>query len=129
VCRLKHVEELRNIGIINSTTQLHLVGSFCGFESIGFSKYTVKRVASYIARKHLKLWQHKVRAVQKLFPPDWEVRRSYCRWLQHSVNNRFIGSRMTFHILKFVHQVGHWLRLPLKLHSLRTYEIYAVIDA
>jgi len=94
VCRLKHVEELRNIGIINSTTQLHLVGFFYGFESIGVSKYTVKkRVASYIARKHLKLWQHKVGAVQKLFPPDWEVRRSYCsRWLQHSVTNGFIGS-------------------------------------
>jgi hypothetical protein len=28
VCRLKHVEQLRNIAIINSTTQLHLVGSF-----------------------------------------------------------------------------------------------------
>jgi len=28
VCRPKHVEPLRNIGIINSTTQLHLVGSF-----------------------------------------------------------------------------------------------------
>jgi hypothetical protein len=29
VCRPKYVEQLRNIGIINSTTQLHLVGSFC----------------------------------------------------------------------------------------------------
>jgi hypothetical protein len=28
VCRPKHVEQLRNIGIINSTTRLHLVGSF-----------------------------------------------------------------------------------------------------
>jgi hypothetical protein len=28
VCHPKHVEQLRNIGIINSTTQLHLVGSF-----------------------------------------------------------------------------------------------------
>jgi hypothetical protein len=27
VCRPKHVEQLRNIGIINSTKQLHLVGS------------------------------------------------------------------------------------------------------
>jgi hypothetical protein len=26
VCRLKHVEQLRNVGIINSTTRLHLVG-------------------------------------------------------------------------------------------------------
>jgi hypothetical protein len=29
VCRPKHVEQLRNIGKINSTTRLHLVGSFC----------------------------------------------------------------------------------------------------
>jgi hypothetical protein len=28
VCRPKHVEQLRNIGIINSTTRLHLVGSY-----------------------------------------------------------------------------------------------------
>jgi len=28
VCRSKHVEQLRNTGIINSTTRLHLVGSF-----------------------------------------------------------------------------------------------------
>jgi len=28
VCRQKPVEQLRNIGIINSTTRLHLVGSF-----------------------------------------------------------------------------------------------------
>ena len=27
MCRPKHVEQLRNIGIINSTTRLHLVGS------------------------------------------------------------------------------------------------------
>ena len=60
-----------------------------GFESIGVSKYTVKRVASYIARKLLKLWQDKVGAVQELFLPDWEV-RSYCRWLQLSVTTGFI---------------------------------------
>jgi len=28
VCRPKHVEKLRNIGIINYITRLHLVGSF-----------------------------------------------------------------------------------------------------
>ena len=31
VCRPKHFEQLRNIGIINSTTRLHLVGSFYEF--------------------------------------------------------------------------------------------------
>ena len=29
MCRSKHVEQLRNIGIINSTTWSHLVGYFC----------------------------------------------------------------------------------------------------
>jgi len=28
VCRPKHVQQLRNTGIINSTTRLYLVGSF-----------------------------------------------------------------------------------------------------
>jgi len=28
VCAPKHVEQLRNIGIINSTTRLHFIGSF-----------------------------------------------------------------------------------------------------
>jgi len=28
VCRSKHVEQLRNIGIINSTTRSHIVGFF-----------------------------------------------------------------------------------------------------
>jgi hypothetical protein len=31
VCRPKHVKQLRNIGIINSTTRLHLGGSFYEF--------------------------------------------------------------------------------------------------
>ena len=31
MCRSKHVEQLRNIEIINSTTRLHLVGSFYEF--------------------------------------------------------------------------------------------------
>jgi len=30
MCRPKHVEQLRNIGIINSTTRLHLIGSLYG---------------------------------------------------------------------------------------------------
>jgi hypothetical protein len=31
VCHPKHVEQLRNIRIINSITRLHFVGSFYGF--------------------------------------------------------------------------------------------------
>ena len=46
--RPKHVEKLRNIGIINSITQLHLVGSF--YEIYGWAveyvyhMYTLPRV-------------------------------------------------------------------------------------
>jgi hypothetical protein len=61
-----------------------------GFESIGVSKYTVKRAASHMAQKLLKLWQYKFGALQELFLLDWEV-RSYCRWLQLSVTSGFIG--------------------------------------
>jgi len=31
LCRPKHVEQLRNSGIINNTSRLHLVGSFYEF--------------------------------------------------------------------------------------------------
>jgi len=34
MCRPKHVEQLRNIGIINSTTRLHLVSSFYEFHNV-----------------------------------------------------------------------------------------------
>jgi len=37
VCRPKHVEPLRNNGLINSTTRLHLVGSFYEIWIISFS--------------------------------------------------------------------------------------------
>ena len=36
VCRPKHVEQLRNIGIINFTTRSHLVGSFYKIDSVRF---------------------------------------------------------------------------------------------
>jgi len=38
LCRPKHVERLRHFGIINSTTRLHLVGSF--YETIGRLTYS-----------------------------------------------------------------------------------------
>jgi len=42
VCRSKHVEQLRNIGIINSTTRSHLVGYF----------YTIYNTRTYPLRCH-----------------------------------------------------------------------------
>jgi hypothetical protein len=36
VCRPEHVEQLRNTGIINYTTQLHLVGSLYEIQITGY---------------------------------------------------------------------------------------------
>jgi hypothetical protein len=43
VCRPKNVEQLRNIGIINSTTQLHLVGSFCEINSLHLIVFSARK--------------------------------------------------------------------------------------
>ena len=55
VCRPKHVEQLRNIGIINCTTQPHLVGSFCEiyYDNFGFSNQsTCKDWLLFLGAKH-----------------------------------------------------------------------------
>jgi hypothetical protein len=53
VFRPKHVEQLRNTGIINSTTQLHLVGSF--YEIIfPFGGVFYLQTAGAIRRKYSK---------------------------------------------------------------------------
>jgi hypothetical protein len=51
VCRFKHIEQLRNIGIINSTTRSHLVGYFYkiyikmhGSMNIKYSKWMFRGV-------------------------------------------------------------------------------------
>ena len=46
MCRPKHVEQLRNIGIINYTTWLHLVGSFYEI----FVKYYI-HIRNIVAQK------------------------------------------------------------------------------
>jgi hypothetical protein len=42
VCRSKHVEQLRNIGIINSTTRSHLVGYFYKIYIMMHGSVTIK---------------------------------------------------------------------------------------
>jgi hypothetical protein len=54
VCRPKHVEQLRNIGIINSTTRLHLVGSFYEFYITMHGSMNVMFI-SYYCSKSLNL--------------------------------------------------------------------------
>jgi len=42
VCRSKHVEQLRNIGIINSTIRSHLVGYFYKIYSMMHGSMNIK---------------------------------------------------------------------------------------
>jgi hypothetical protein len=48
MCPPKHIEQLRNIGIINSTTRLHLVGSFCEFYITMHGSMNIKLVSSLV---------------------------------------------------------------------------------
>jgi len=52
VHRPKHVEQLRNIGIINSTTRLHLVRSFYEFyeQDIYIKIYTAQQNMPFVER-------------------------------------------------------------------------------
>jgi len=45
---MKHVEQLRNIGIINSTTRLHLVGSFYEFYMTMHGSMIIKLIGGVI---------------------------------------------------------------------------------
>jgi hypothetical protein len=45
---MKHVEQLRNIGIINSTTRLHLVGSFYEFYMTMHGSMNIKLIGGVI---------------------------------------------------------------------------------
>ena len=51
VCRPKHVEQLRNIGVINSTTRLHLVGSFYEIYITMHGSMNIKRITRFIYSK------------------------------------------------------------------------------
>ena len=48
MCRPKHVEQLRNIGIINSTARLHLVSSF--YEIFFCSFFFFQTFAVFVAK-------------------------------------------------------------------------------
>jgi hypothetical protein len=50
VCRPKHVEPLRNTGIINCTTRLHLVSSFYEIYITMHGSMNIKRQNTYVFR-------------------------------------------------------------------------------
>jgi hypothetical protein len=54
VCHPKHVEQLRNIEIINSTTWLHLVGSFYEFYITMHGSMNIKYTCTYFYDEDLK---------------------------------------------------------------------------
>ena len=56
MCRSKHVEQLRNIGIINSTTRSHLIGYFYKI----YTGYTEKNVT--VSNVNKKFISHLTRA-------------------------------------------------------------------
>jgi hypothetical protein len=68
------------------TKSLHLLAVQCGV-----SKASVQR-----ATELLKLRPCEIRAVQQLFPPDWEARSRYCRWFQESVANGILDPELLF---------------------------------
>ena len=56
MCRPKHVEQLRNVGIIHSTTRLHLAGSLCEF----CDSLTLQEVRGQQSNKlNYQLWSSK----------------------------------------------------------------------
>jgi len=52
VCRPKYVEQLRNTGIINSTTRLYLVGSFY---EIYFTMHCNTEFGAHVTNSNLKI--------------------------------------------------------------------------
>lgn len=82
-------EKLDEIGAqieTSPTKSLHLLAVQCGV-----SKASVQR-----ATELLKLRPYKIRAVQQLFPLDWEARSRYCRWFQESVANGILDPELLF---------------------------------
>ena len=51
MCRPKHVEQLGNIGIINSITWLHLVGSLYEFYITMHGSINFKYLSTFLSRK------------------------------------------------------------------------------
>jgi len=56
VCRSKHVEQLRNIGIINSTTRSHLVGYFYSIYIMMHGSINIKEMCSVTSRLTLNVY-------------------------------------------------------------------------
>jgi len=61
VCRSKHVEQLRNTGIINSTTRSHLVGYFCKIYELYICR-TLRQNLLFLNQKSLS-WKEDVRII------------------------------------------------------------------
>jgi len=71
VFRPKHVEQLRNTGIINSTTRLHLVGSFCEFYIMMHGSMNIKWK---LYKRNAAIWFNKICRDKELTPTFRNIR-------------------------------------------------------
>jgi len=71
VCRPKHVEQLRNIGIINSTTRWHLVCSFYEIYTTMHGSMNIKFIdkfrvlGRYLGKKSWRDWKLEIRWIKE----------------------------------------------------------------
>jgi len=70
VCRPKHVEQLRNIGRINSTTRLHLVGSFYETYFNTISYLYCSECFVWMLLNGSDLWSWRTENIRKITHPD-----------------------------------------------------------
>jgi hypothetical protein len=113
VCRSKHVEQLRNIGIINSTTRSHLVGYFYRIYILylltHFVDPAVELYLSYSVKivlwglKHVGVTQYSLSGVNNECV-DWSVFYVKCNWTFLLRAQPHDGSRRTAVLF-----VGAWL--------------------
>jgi len=70
VCHPKHVEQLRNIGIINSTTHLHLVNSFYEiYINVGYAVADHHSMSSCVGANLNFEWEHTKKFLELNFSP------------------------------------------------------------
>ena len=110
MCHPKHVEQLRNIGIVNSTTRLHLVGSFYKIYITMHGSMNINSTASYsYSLIHVCL---KLTLCVELFCKFWHFIFHY---LRHDGQTSF----------PFCAQTKHFIVLVLEMTTFATNETFS----
>jgi hypothetical protein len=92
VCRPIHVKQLRNIGIINSTTRLHLVESFCKIYVTMHGSTNIKLLLNLLFPKQFETPYLKTEKASKEFNPLKAELKPICHLLV------LLGAHLIFHI-------------------------------